>query len=223
MSSILKALKKLEHEKSASKHGKAEIDMAILQGEQPPRRSSAKTVLLMSILFACGGAATYFLLSKGPDKSPQGQVAALQPSPATQPLTAQKQVALTNNSTAATPKTAAVGQSKPAVPAAKNIQKKIAKIQPGPSARQLSEAKQKPASEEAAPQHPAVRNNQGSGLTVNGIALSDGEKRKAIVNGATVSKGSYIGGARVEETLENRVRFSKGGRKFDVSVGSSSN
>lgn len=58
-------------------------------------------------------------------------------------------------------------------------------------------------------------------MTVNGLALSDGEKRQAVVNGITVSKGSYVGGARVEEILPHRVRFSKGGKTFEVSVGDS--
>jgi hypothetical protein len=58
-------------------------------------------------------------------------------------------------------------------------------------------------------------------LKVNGIALSDGETRQAVVNGITVSKGSYVGGAKVEDILQNRVRFSRGGVKFDVIVGDS--
>ena len=58
-------------------------------------------------------------------------------------------------------------------------------------------------------------------LTVNGIALSDGETRQAVVNGVTVSKGSYVGGAKVEDILQNRVRFSRGGIRFDVTVGDS--
>jgi type II secretory pathway component PulC len=56
-------------------------------------------------------------------------------------------------------------------------------------------------------------------LTVNGIVLSDGEKRKAIVNGMSVSIGSVIEGALVEDILSDRVRFSHGGETFEVSVG----
>jgi general secretion pathway protein B len=65
-----------------------------------------------------------------------------------------------------------------------------------------------------------VRTTQLPSLTVNGLALSDGEKRKAIVNGVSVSVGSVIEGARIEDIQENRVRFSRGGKKFEITVGS---
>jgi type II secretory pathway component PulC len=65
-----------------------------------------------------------------------------------------------------------------------------AKIQPESLSRQTPVTKQ--------PKTP-VRTTSRPSLTVNGLALSDGEKRKAIVNGITVSIGSVIEGARIED------------------------
>ena len=53
-------------------------------------------------------------------------------------------------------------------------------------------------------------------LKVNGIAFQDGADSVAVINGITVSKGSVIEGARVEEIQKDRVRFSRGGEKFDI-------
>lgn len=62
----------------------------------------------------------------------------------------------------------------------------------------------------ASPVKPAV-------LKVDGIAFQEGAADSlAVVNGTTVSKGSVIEGVRVEEIQKDRVRFSRGGEKFEV-------
>jgi len=53
-------------------------------------------------------------------------------------------------------------------------------------------------------------------LKVNGIAFQDGADSVAVINGVTVSNGSVIEGARVEEIQKDRVRFSRGGERFDI-------
>jgi len=53
-------------------------------------------------------------------------------------------------------------------------------------------------------------------LKVHGIAFQDGAESAAVVNGVTVSNGSVIEGARVEEIQKDRVRFSRGGETFDI-------
>ena len=59
-------------------------------------------------------------------------------------------------------------------------------------------------------------------IEVNGIAFQDeSTDRVAIVNGVSVSNGSIIGGAKVEDILKDLVRFSYGGEKFDVALGQS--
>jgi hypothetical protein len=53
-------------------------------------------------------------------------------------------------------------------------------------------------------------------LKVHGIAFQDGADSVAVVNGITVSNGSVIEGARVEEIQKDRVRFSRGAEKFEI-------
>lgn len=53
-------------------------------------------------------------------------------------------------------------------------------------------------------------------LKVHGIAFQDGAESAAVVNGITVSNGSVIEGAKVEEIQKDRVRFSRGGEMFDI-------
>lgn len=57
----------------------------------------------------------------------------------------------------------------------------------------------------------------GAGITISGIAWQDErELRRAVINGALVGEGADVGGARVVEIKENRVRFSRGGQVFEV-------
>jgi type II secretory pathway component PulC len=53
-------------------------------------------------------------------------------------------------------------------------------------------------------------------LKVDGIAFQDGAESVAVINGVTVSNGSVIEGARVEEIQKDRVRFSRGGERFEI-------
>lgn len=61
-------------------------------------------------------------------------------------------------------------------------------------------------------------------LHVGGIAWQkDSSSPMAIVNGTPVAEGSTVGGARVEKIYQERVRFSCQGRSFEVGLGASSN
>ncbi|NJD92334.1 MAG: hypothetical protein FIA91_12630 [Geobacter sp.] len=61
-------------------------------------------------------------------------------------------------------------------------------------------------------------------LTLSGIAWNkDSAERIAIINGQPASTGSHIGGAVVEEILPDRVRLSSKGRVFELSIGRSGN
>lgn len=60
-------------------------------------------------------------------------------------------------------------------------------------------------------------------LQVGGIAWQkDSASPMAIVNGTPVAEGSTVSGARVEKIYPERVRFSHKGHTFDVGLGSSS-
>src|ERR1039457_2422419 len=68
MSSILKALKKLEHEKSARKPDSFRIDAEILRGGASRSFFSTGASLAAIALFLCGGGATYVYMKH--DKAP---------------------------------------------------------------------------------------------------------------------------------------------------------
>jgi general secretion pathway protein B len=169
-----------------------------------------KGALLVGLLLACGSAATYLFMTRAdkepaarPPDAPQARQAAFR-----KPTSARSTVPpLANSSSAAAPLAVttppAQAQQKPA---------------PVPLAGQTPVTRQ-PAPHAAKTPRAPVRTTPRPSLTVNGLALSDGEKRKAIVNGISVSIGSIIEGARVEDIQENRVRFSHGGKTFDISVG----
>jgi len=57
-------------------------------------------------------------------------------------------------------------------------------------------------------------------LQVTGIGWQkDNANRLAIVNGRPVVAGNVVEGARVEEILQDRVRFSINDRSFEIAVG----
>jgi general secretion pathway protein B len=57
-------------------------------------------------------------------------------------------------------------------------------------------------------------------LQVTGIGWQkDNANRMAIVNGRPVVAGNFVEGAKVEEILPDRVRFSINGRSLEITVG----
>jgi general secretion pathway protein B len=229
MSTILRALKKLEHEKTSRKPDPADIDLEFLSSSPAtpaPHRSPLRSVLMVGLLLACGSTATYLFMTQAEKKpvpvprpvAPQARQA-IAFKPATSALSST--VALANRSSAASLRAVsappAQAQPKPA-PAPHATQP--AKHQSEPQTKQVSIKKQRMPQAAKAPKS-SFQSTSFTSLTVNGIALSDGEKRKAIVNGMPVSVGSVIEGARIEDIQENRVRFSRGKKKFEISVGNS--
>lgn len=65
MSSILKALKKLEEEKSAGTPDALRIDTEILRGGSPSRFPYRNVTLLAVLFFVCGSALTYLYVKRG--------------------------------------------------------------------------------------------------------------------------------------------------------------
>ena len=229
MSTILRALKKLQHDKTSRKPDPTDIDLEFLRSSPPaPRRSPLKGALLVGLLLACGSAATYLLMTRAEKEPVARPPAALQARQAAfrKPTSALSTVVpLANSSSAVAPRTvtappAQVQQIPTPAPLAIQPPLPAAMSQPESLPRQTPVIT-KPAQHAAKPPKAPVRITPFPLLTVNGIALSDGEKRKAIVNGMSVSVGSVIEGARVEDIQENRVRFSHGGKTFEISVGNS--
>jgi general secretion pathway protein B len=59
-------------------------------------------------------------------------------------------------------------------------------------------------------------------ISISGIAWQDERSlRRAVLNGSLVGEGATVSGARVVEIQETRVRMSRNGRLFDLTLGSS--
>jgi general secretion pathway protein B len=218
MSSILKALKKLEHDKAVQKPETFRIDADILRGGSP-RRSFSTGVLLAAIaVFACGVGATYFFMKTStPSQISQTSKNEVR----SEPLTGTSPVVPTPTLPVAEtlPHTAEHQQHQPAKPspAADNPERSTQ------SARNQALRAEIPPQTMAAPEPKPVTPStppsmaKPASLKVDGIAFQDGgTDGVAVVNGVTVSKGSVIEGARVEEIQKDRVKFSRGGEKFEI-------
>jgi len=217
MSSILKALKKLEQEKAARKPDSFRIDAEILRGTSPRSYISRGASLAAVAIFLCGVGATYLLMKH--DQMPV----------AVQPSHASKSGMVTGDSSDGTslfpastlpaagplPRqsgkvTSVSEKSEPASrPMEKNQRVKPAEIVPQTGTpEQTSVTPPVPVAPLVPPAKPVLK--------INGIAFQDGADSVAVINGITVSNGSVIEGARVEEIQKDRVRFSRGGEKFDI-------
>ena len=232
MSSILKALKKLEDEKSIRKPDSLKIDAEILRGDSARRFSPMGISLLAALLFICGSGATYFFMSSDTNnvKATVSDVVPIDPpSPATA-VAPDAERPHNLNLKADLPKpdkvvTAAGSDNKlgNTPPSSVTVPRLQAKIQPVQRIRQ-SEEKRPVAPPQSAPATTTrpVASVMAPLLKVNGIAFQEESvERVAIVNGAPVSNGSIIEGAKVEDIQKDRVRFSYGGEKFDVALGKS--
>lgn len=235
MSSILKALKKLEDEKSARKPDSLDIDSEILRGDTSSRFSPLGVSIVAALIFVCGVGATYVYMKRGLSDQPKPQTAIAPPAaPSAALVTPAGKVrqAGGNNApqeplpqaqkTAARPLQKTVAPSAPSLAPAKQpvakTQPKVQAVQPPKPASAAEPAK---AAQQAASN--AVRTT-ASGMTpvikVNGIAFQDGSSDSmAVVNGVPVTNGSVVEGARVEDIQRDRVRFSYGGEKFEVPLG----
>ena len=237
MSSILKALQKLEKEKATRETREPDISEAITRESQ--RRHPVKTrwlvpvamgvVALISILvtFAIMGG---FSFHPQPGQPVKVVPPPAQPSPAQQPAQAASKSSFPapQKGTASPPvarttvaplpsgidrrKTPAVT----AVPSPMQPVKATSSAQPPSVIQQLPAL---PAPAEQATEKPMIAQRPPT-LKVSGIAWQkDSASRLAVINGISASEGSSIEGVKVEEIFPDKVRFSQGGKTFDVPLG----
>lgn len=210
MSSILKALKKLEEERNVRPGVNPDIGKSILRGGRKGAgrapwlfpaagMSGAAFVAVLVTYIAMGGfsrkqeqaAVPPTPVRKEERPAPQAPVAASSPSPVYPSAPSRRE------------SPHAGIEARPAVPGIRNSP-------PAATPLPLPAAPVRPPTVEQTPAaQPALR--------VNGIAWQqDGSSRVAIVNGQSVAEGGMVAGARVEEIARDRVRFTFGGRGFDV-------
>jgi general secretion pathway protein B len=226
MSSILKALKKVEQEKAARKPDSFRIDAEILRGGAQRSFFSTGACLAAIALFVCGVGATYLYMKHDQTSASVkpvqtsikvGQPAAVVPPPESAKSASNSIPHLTTEVKSGFVK---LESSKPssrnvAIP----LQLQPVKQQTGDNLRTVR-PESKPLPQESRPVPPAAppaATPPPPVLKVLGIAFQDGSANGvAVVNGVAVSKGSVIEGARVEEIQKDRVRFSRSGETFDI-------
>lgn len=231
MSSILKALKKLEDEKIARNPDSLNISAELLSSGSSSGSSALKTAAFGVLLAACGASAMYFYMKKGAAE------------PASAPLSP-----VVSAGSEQTKKTAILPV--PAVPTARIESEKIAPAAPLPAEKQPVTVMKKPAKQATQAVQPtkvtakptvtsappkitddvtvssaasksSTPSTQLPALKVSGIAYQDGVDSVAMINGVAAANGSVVEGARVDKILRDRVQFSYGTEKFEVSLGKS--
>lgn len=226
MSSILKALKKLEDENNARTPDSLKIDAEILRGGDSPRISTTGIILAALLLFLGGGGATYLFMKPGGKK----------PASISPPASVERALPAAGAAAAAprSPQVTPIDTSLPAPAAGPQPAEK-----PKQSTSTAATAALKPVRNRSLPQLNAAQRVLAPATTlppeqpdipivsarpvvrVNGIAFQDGSDSVAVINGLPVSRGALVEGVKVEEIQRDRVLFSYGGEKFEVSLGKS--
>lgn len=226
MSSILKALKKLEHEKTARSPLSLKIDTDILRTVDSSRGYSPYSLALLFLLVFGGGASVAFYFAR--DVKAPGETVTAPPAPVAKALQAK------------VPPPVIITETLPAeivvVPARKgpSVEAPRAKQIKPPAAKTAKAVDRVPAKEAAAGvselQNGSDEAAKGAvpaaadvpSLRVNGIAFQNNSADSmAIVNGMPVSSGSIIEGTAVEEIRKDRVLFQRNGEKFEIMLGQS--
>lgn len=221
MSSILKALKKVETDNATRRPDELRIDAEILRVESPSRFSSSGILMVSLLLVAFGAGGTYLFMKR--DMTPE------QTSPISSTISGQKR-----QSDSAAPEIAAellppaiiVAPAKqPIVTEGKSITKRPPPNQAKgavPVTKRPVVAAQPAAAPQPPPPLPAPAAITAPALRVNGIALQDDRLGGvAMINGEPISNGGMIAGVKVEQIYKNRVKFSYNGETFEVLLGQS--
>ena len=219
MSSILKALKKLENEKTTRKPDSFRIDAEILRGVSSQRRIFTTGVCLAAlILFFCGVGATYLYMKHATvsvlslqnsknvfkDDLPSGiprlptsstSTAHLEPQSTDPEITPAK---ILHSSTNSPEKQQMAPKKLPPEIVTPPVFRDSVSMLPS-----------------VAPVTPLTITAKPI-LKVYGIAFQDGAESVAVINGVTVSNGSFVEGVKVEEIQKDRVKFSRSGEKFEI-------
>jgi len=219
MSSILKALKKLEQEKAARKPDSFRIDAEILRGGGQRSLFSKGAPLAAIALFLCGVGATYLFMKYDQTSAPvqQSQDSKSGVKGETSSVPTQVPVSIIP---AAEPQNRPPAKGISAPDKSGHSQRSVLQQQPAQSVKSLEIVPQAVPTEpeSVSPSVPVARPVPPAKpvLKVDGIAFQDGADSVAVINGVTVSSGSVIEGARVEEIQKDRVRFSRGGERFEI-------
>lgn len=220
MSSILKALKKLEQEKTSRKPDSFRIDAEILRGASRRSYFSSGVFLAAVALFLCGVGATYVFMKRHevPMAVPPSQTPTTETNAGTPAVTGRSPESVKQGAAESVPHEKPGVKTEPDRFPAPSLRTKPAQqqLQPQKPIEAGAQPDSKPVPPPVTP--PTVVTTPGPAvLKVHGIAFQDGSAGGvAVVNGVAVSKGSVVEGARVEEIQADRVKFSRGGEMFEI-------
>jgi general secretion pathway protein B len=215
MSVILDALKKLEQEKASSRSGPVDIVPEMVKSREPRVRNGRWLVaVLITGAVAVTAVVTMFAMGS---------------------FTASKQqpVPLVSGPTASLPEFLPAPQavkpvSEPVVRSENNPEPDVIRRNPvrqaepvmTPTANPpLQRRQSKTVTGERLDETPQETGSSSSALKVSGIAWQDDRSdRRAVVNGMLAAEGEVIEGARIVAIHQDKVRFSRDGRTFDVAI-----
>lgn len=223
MSLILDALRKMEQERKSRRGAAQDLRPEVLRYRTAalPKQPPNYPLFIAGALLLCAGVGAGFLIKGSGAKSVEAQAPAAAPSaPAALPAPPPAPPAA-----AAAPVAVPVPMEQTAAP--------IKPAEPSPAPFEVSKTKRQrvaasgpaatiPAEPAPVPQaRPLLENpvqvHAGNDIVISGIAYQDERRlRRAVLNGQLVGEGAEIAGARVVEIRETKVRFSRGGRLFDV-------
>lgn len=223
MSSILKALKKLEHEKTGRFPESLNINADILRSTESTRNFSPFTILLFSLLIFGGGAAATFLFLNN-SRLPQ-------PATKSQQIVSaeddQPQVQVSDRPDTLPAEIIVVPAKSRSVERRHTVQYKAADTAssaaniPHTVVEPIKMVKTKEVATAVKSEYVAIARTVPV-LRVNGIAFQNrGTDSLAIVNGVTVTKGAVIEGVAVDDVRNDRVLFRYNGEPFEILLGQS--
>ncbi|MDD2272529.1 MAG: hypothetical protein PHP95_07875 [Desulfuromonadaceae bacterium] len=223
MSSILKALKKLEHEKTGRFPESLNISSDILRPNEAHQSFSPLTILLFSLIIFGGGAAATFLFLNN-DITPKA-------------INKSQQVIRTENDHTTDSLPAGITETLPheieVVPAKSRPgeerhtaqHKTVLEVNSAANNRSTKVEETKTIKQETtaavSSEHVAAARTAPV-LRVNGIAFQNrGAESVAIVNGIAVTREAVIEGATVVDVRNDRVLFKYNGEPFEILLGQS--
>jgi len=230
MSSILKALKKLEEDKAAHRPGELKLDAEIVRTANSSRFFSTGAIVTSLLMLAAGSTVTYIYMKRDrPPSIPESKTPVV--SSQQRPSVPAASEIKTEQLPAAVVVVPAENQKKPAhsevprLPQQPPLPGRPATTisAPRPAKPVVASEPADPAKTLKSPLPPASESVKDvPPLRVNGIAFQNSAADSmAIVNGTPVSSGSIIEGITVEEIRKDRVLFQRNGEKFEILLGQS--
>jgi general secretion pathway protein B len=224
MSSILEALKKLEDEKAARRGGLGNIAGKVTATGRRARQKPAWLVPAAMAAIAIAAVLGTYTAMGGFSQRHGVPVPLANPAPpASNPDTPTLRAASPDGASSTASRTELATPARRRAPpgvSAAAIQTSIAPAAAGKRSSPLPQPQPGSQSEKAAASPPPSSDGQLPALNVSGIAWQkDNASRLAVVNGASVTEGATIAGARVDEIFPDRVRFSYRNKSYEIFLG----